>query len=140
MRDLLNNGYTIFISMKDNKVTGVGLKELNNGEGITTKELDEKRVQVFGELPNIGEKLADGETLQLYKSYEKEGIRFVAQMGRISREEAYGEVDCFNVSSEVQDEEFLGAIIILNEEIKNQGEKETPPKRLVRNYGKVTYK
>lgn len=140
MRDLLNKGYTIFISEENGKINGIALKKLDNGNGIITQELDGDRIKVLGELPSLGKKLEDGEKLQIYKSYEETGIRYKAQLGKYTKEGPYCEEDCLRVSAEVEDEEFLGAIILLNEAIKQAEGNDNSPKKLVRRYGEVTYK
>lgn len=139
MRDLLIDGYTIYISKTKDDIQGIGLKKMENGKGLSFYELDAARLKVLGELPGINERLVKGETLQVSRNHENKGIRYKAQMGTLTRQGPYGEDDCLEVTTEAEDEEFLGAIILLNEaSIKDN--KVAPPKILVRKYGDATYK
>ena len=42
MEEKLNNQFVIYISKQNNKLTGVELKSLKNGNGMSVTELDEK--------------------------------------------------------------------------------------------------
>lgn len=139
MRNLLRNGYTVYINKKEDKINGIGLKKGENGQGIITSELDSAKIKVLGKFPGIDKKLSSGETLQISRNYEQMGIRYKAQLGRQVRREPYGETDGFEVTTEVEDEDFLGTLFLLNE-ASMKDEEITPPKVLIRAYGEATYK
>lgn len=139
MRDLLKNGYTVYISKEKNKIKGLGLKK-ENGKGITPYEIEEDKIKVLGQMPGINNKLDKGETLLISRDYDKAGIRYKARFGSQLRQGPYGEEDCFKVSVEVEDEEFLGAILLINDAAAKAIETSKPPKILLRSYGEASYK
>lgn len=140
MRDLIKKGYTIYISKQKDRILGIGIKKQENGKGITIYEIEEDKLKALEQLSGINSKLNAGETLLISSDYDKVGISYKARLGNQIRQGPYGEEDCFKVSTEAEDEEFLGVLLLINEAASKIIEPIEAPKILLRSYGEANYK
>lgn len=140
MRDLLKKGYTLYISKSKNNVTGIGLKKLDDGRGITMCQIDKDKANVLDQMPGISSKLNEGETLLISRDFDQPGVKYHARFGKQSRQGPYGEEDCFITSINAEDEEFLGVLLLINEKASKMLNPIEPPKIFIRNYGETNYK
>ncbi len=143
MKRALENGFTVYVHMKDNKLIGTALRPFGNRRGIQPIYLEEGNVDVIDcfSFPDL---LKNGRTLQMYRgSYEgKISPYYIAQIGTIGGEGAYGENPCFYIEAEGAGSDFYEALLNLDEQCQKQTEVEKKElfKKAYRTYGQVTYK
>lgn len=137
MEQIINNGFTVYITKENDVLSGVGLKMLARGKGICPQELKKEQLQIFDKLTSISESLNNNEVLQMYR-YEN---CYVTQIGRMEKEGPYGEENCFCVHNECASCFFLDALIGLDEHIATRDQESCvqPLKKLYRLYGMDKY-
>jgi len=136
MENIIDNGFTLYISKGNAGFIGIGLRKLENGMGIEPIEIKKEILNVLEQLPTITKKLENGNTLQMYRY----GYAYFMQLGKTFKEGPYGEKDCFEVTSESTNFTLSDTLTDL-EEVSKQEENFSGPslRKKYRLYGSDKY-
>lgn len=142
MKESIENGFTVFVSKKEDKLIGVGLRRLEYNRGIQPTYMEQENLTIIDDFSFL-HLLEDGKTMQMYKGVYggKMYPCYVAQIGSIVGEGPYAEDECFAIEVEGAGSNFYDALISLEEQCRKIEETrhELPVKKAYRLYGDPRY-
>ena len=116
----LKKDYTLFVSAKlsQDQIAGVYLKKEMGC--LYPVEMPDHEMEVIQCFPNIFEQIKKGKTLQLYQK----SATVYASIGSIIGEGPYGEIKCFEMDHQTQQDNCFLALTRL-EQAMNQDDRQT---------------
>lgn len=138
LENRINQGFVVYISSRDGKLNGTGLKRLDNGDGLLPIFLDEDRdIEAVYNFSNICRMLDDGNMLQIYSR----GNGIISSIGKLGYEGPYAETRCFDEVTSADGVDLVSSLKILDNNVLLvfQG-KNKKIKRKYRLYGEDKFK
>ena len=142
MKAAVEEGFTVYVNKKDERLVSTALRSLGMGRGIQPIYMEEENLKAVDGFSFI-HLLEEGKTLQLYKGNYGGKIYpyYVAQLGTMRGEGAYGEEECFFIDAEGHGSNFYDALMSLEEQcvLLEECTAKTPIKTAYRLYGSPRY-
>ncbi len=142
MKAAVEEGFTVYVSKKDDRLVSTALRSLGIGCGIQPIYMEEENLKAVDGFSFL-HLLEEGKILQLYKGNYGGKIYpyYIAQLGTMCGEGAYGENECFFIEAEGVASDFYDALMSLEGQCVSleEGASKTPIKTAYRLYGSPRY-